>query len=117
MLIYALGLFAIAALFGIYMLLRVVRGVLPPPAAPIIHGLFAATGLLLLLYSTFFSGIPARPSVAIAALLLLVAALGGFLVVSFHLRKQVPPRMLAGLHGLLAVVGFLTLAGGTFGVF
>ena len=116
MLIYAVALFAIAALVGVYMVLRVFKGAMPPWPAAIIHGLFAATGLGLLLYAAFLAGTPQPQTVTIAAVLLLIAALGGFVLVSYHLRKQVPPKALASVHALLAVAGFLTLAGVTFGV-
>lgn len=109
MLVYAIALLALAAVFGIYMILRVFGGALPPWGAAIAHGLFAATGLVILLYVAFLAGTPQPQAVVIAAILLVVAALGGFLLISFHLRKQVPPKALAGLHGLLAVAGFVTL--------
>jgi hypothetical protein len=116
MLVYAVALFAIAALLGVYMVLRVLRGALPPWPAAIFHGLFAATGLLVLLYATFLAGTPQPQTVVIAAIILVIAALGGFVLVSYHLRKQVPPKALAVVHALLAVAGFLTLAGATFGL-
>lgn len=116
MLIYAVALFAIAALFGVYMVLRVFRGAMPPWPAAILHGLFAATGLVLLLYVLFLSGTPQPQTVVIAAVLLIMAALGGFVLLSYQLRKQLLPKALAGVHALLAVAGFLTLAGATFGV-
>lgn len=114
MLIAPLALFAVAALFGVYMIVRVFRGALPPWPAAILHGLFAATGLVLLLYSAFLAGAPHSMLVTVAAGLLLVAALGGFALVSFHLRKQAPPRALAGVHALVAVSGFLCLAAAVF---
>jgi hypothetical protein len=116
MLIYTLVLFALAALLGVYMVLRVFRGVMPPLSAAIFHGLFAATGLALLLYVAFLAGTSQPQTVIIAAVLLVIAALGGFALVSYHVRKQLPPKALAVVHALLAVVGFLTLAGATFGV-
>lgn len=115
MLVIALALFAVAALFGVYMLVRVFKGALPPWPAAILHGLFAATGLVLLLYVTFFAYTPAPVIVMAAAVLLLTAALGGFALVSFHLRKQTPPSGLAVIHALLAVSGFLCLAVAVFG--
>jgi hypothetical protein len=116
MLIYPLTFLAIAALLGIYMVLRVFKGVMPPWPAAIFHGLFAATGLLILLYAAFLSATTQAQTVVIAAVLLVVAALGGLVLVSYHLRKQVPPKALAGVHALLAVAGFLVLAGATFGM-
>jgi hypothetical protein len=114
MLIYALGLFAIAALAGVYMAVRVFKGAMPPWPAAILHGLFAATGLALLLYLTFLAGTPQPQIVTIAAAILVLAALGGFVVLSYHLRKQVPPKALVAMHALLAVAGFLTLAAATY---
>jgi hypothetical protein len=116
MLMYAVALFALAALLGAYMVLRVFRGVMPPWPAAIFHGLFAATGLLLLLYVTFLAGTPQPQSIVIAAVLLVIAALGGFVLLSYHLRKQALPKALASVHALLAVAGFLTLASATFGL-
>lgn len=117
MLVYSIALLALAAVFGLYMIFRVFGGTLPPWGAAILHGLFAATGLLLLLYVAFLAGAPQPQAVTIAAILLVVAALGGFVLVSYHLRKQVPPKMLAGVHALVAVVGFCTLGGSMLGLF
>lgn len=114
MLIYSIALFALAALFGLYMIARVFGGKLPPWPAAIMHGLFAASGLLILLYAAFFAGTPQPQPVIIAAVLLVAAALGGFLMITYHLRNQVPPKALAGIHALVAVGGFLTLAASVF---
>jgi len=110
MLVYSIALLALAAVFGIYMIFRVFGGAMPPWGAAILHGLFAAAGLVILLYATFLAGTPQPQAVVFAAVLLTVAALGGFVLVSFHVRKQVPPKALAGSHALLAVAGFGTLA-------
>jgi hypothetical protein len=116
MLIYPVGLFAIAALFGVFMLLRIFKGGMPPWPAAIFHGLFAAAGLLLLLYVTFLYATSQPSALIVAVVLLVIAAFGGLVVVSYHVRKQIPPKALAGVHALLALAGFLTLAGVTFGV-
>lgn len=108
MLVYAIAAFAVAALFGLYLASHVLRGVLPPWPPALFHGAFAATGLLILLYAAFVAG-PAPQAVLIAAGLLVLAALGGFVLVSFHARAQVPPKGLAVVHALAAVAGFLTL--------
>ena len=50
------------------------------------------------------------------ATLLVIAALGGFFLGSFHLRKQLPPKAVVVIHALVAVVGFLLLAAVAFGV-
>jgi hypothetical protein len=41
-----------------------------------------------------------------------VAALGGFALFSFHVRKQQLPLAVVVLHGLLAVVAFVILLAG-----
>jgi hypothetical protein len=115
MLAYSVILFAVAALFGLYLISKVFGGQLPPWLPVILHGLFAASGLLILLYAAFVAR-PAPGAVTIAAVLLLIAALGGFILFSFQLRKQVPPKPLAAVHALAAVAGFLTLCGSVFRV-
>jgi hypothetical protein len=114
MLMYSIVLFALAAVIGIYMATRVFKGVLPPVGAAVFHGLFAASGLLLLLYAAFLSGAPASQAVTIAAILLVVAALGGFFAASFHMRGKAPPKALAAIHALVAVAGIGTLAAAVF---
>ncbi|HYD11227.1 MAG TPA: hypothetical protein VEC11_00100 [Allosphingosinicella sp.] len=115
MLIYSVILFALAALFGLYLISKVFAASLPGWPPVILHGLFAASGLLILLYAAFVAG-PAPTAVIVAALLLLVAALGGFALLSFQLRQQVPPKPMAAVHALGAVAGFLTLCGSVFGI-
>jgi len=110
----SLTLFVIAALFGLYLASRVFRGVLPPWPAVALHGLFAATGLLALLYIVF----TASPGVALvaAAVLLVVAALGGFFMLSVHLRKQPPPKAVVVIHALAAVLGVAAILGSVLGM-
>ena len=114
MLLYSIVLFALAAVVGIYLVMRVFGGVLPPAGAAVFHGLFAASGLLLLLYAAFFAGAPASEPVAIAAILLVGAAPGGFFVARFPMRGKVPPKALAAIHALVAVAGVGTLAAEVF---
>lgn len=116
MLMYSIILFLLAAAIGVYMATKVFKGALPPATAAIFHGLFAASGLLLLLYEAFFSGAGHAQVVTIAAVLLVIAALGGFLAASFHIRKIVPPKALAAIHALVAVAGVGALAVSVFGL-
>jgi hypothetical protein len=108
MLIYALVAFGIGALGGLVLASTVLRGQLASWALSLLHAALGATGLVLLLVALMNgAGNPAR----IAFVLLLVAALGGFFLASFHLRKAMPPRGVVFLHAGLAVIGFLTLGG------
>lgn len=116
MLVYSIALFAVAAVFGLYLISRVFADRLPPLSAALLHGLFAASGLLILLYAAFLDPGAAPTPVLVAAGLLVVAALGGFVLVGHHLRGKLPPKPLAGIHALAAVAGFLTLCGSVFGL-
>src|SRR5688572_11778245 len=104
----ALVLFALAAVGGLIMAIMRFRGrPLPPFGLAIAHGLAAASGLAVLLFVVAGGGMPA--AVTIGLVLLLAAALGGFLLFSNHLRKKPLPIPLLIVHALVAVAGFLTL--------
>ena len=60
------------------------------------------------------TGVERALLIAPALLILIVAALGGFFLASFHARKQLPPRAVVFIHAGVAVIGFLLLAGGAF---
>jgi hypothetical protein len=110
----AIGLFLTAALVGLYMASRIFRGSLPPVAAAILHGLLAASGLLILLYAVVTGA--QEMVLLVAAGLLVIAALGGFVMVTFHMRTQAPPKALVVIHALAAVVGVAALLGNTLGM-
>jgi hypothetical protein len=114
MILTSIALFLAAALFGLYMAARIFGGNLPPWFAVILHGLLAASGLVALLYAVYM-GAQALP-VLIGAGLLVAAALGGFVMFSYQLRKAAPPKALVAIHGLAAVAGVLCLLGNTLGV-
>jgi len=113
MLTIAVLVFAIGALGGLYMASRVLGGHLAPWVVSLLHAALGATGLVLtaivVLGPGGMSGV-----VPIALLILVVAALGGFFLASFHARKQLPPRTVVFVHAGAAVIGFLLLAGGAF---
>jgi hypothetical protein len=104
----SLLLFAVAAVAGLTMAIMHFRGFSPPkPVLAVLHGLFAASGLVVLLLALIKTGFTGKP--AIAAGLLVVAALGGFGLLSWHARNQRLPSALMVIHALVAVAGFLTL--------
>jgi hypothetical protein len=100
-------LFALAALAGITLAaLHFMKKALPLPLA-IVHGLVAATGLVLLIIAVATG---ASATLAVTALVLfIIAALGGFVLFSFYMRRQPLPSALVVIHGLVAVAGFVTL--------
>ncbi|HEY8587490.1 MAG TPA: hypothetical protein VIL60_12315 [Rhodanobacter sp.] len=107
MLIYAIVVFAIAAVGGLVLASSVLRGKLAPWAISVLHALLGATGLVLLILLVLQGAAPARLTAALA--LLVLAALGGFFLASIHMRKQVAPKAVVFVHAGVAVVGFLTL--------
>lgn len=107
MLITALIVFAIAAMGGLFLASRVLRGHLAPWAISILHALLGASGLVLLILTVVQGGASARVTAALAILIL--AALGGFFLASIHLRGRVAPKAVVFVHAGVAVAGFLTL--------
>lgn len=107
MLTTALIVFAIAAIGGLFMASRVLRGHLAPWAISILHALLGASGLILLILTIVQGGASARVTAALAILIL--AALGGFFLASIHLRGRVAPKAVVFVHAGVAIAGFLTL--------
>jgi hypothetical protein len=107
MLMYALIVFAIAALGGLVLASHVLRGKFAPWVVSILHALLGATGLVLLLLPIMQGGASTRATTALCVLV--VAALGGFYLASMHARKRLPPKGVVLLHAGLAVVGVLVL--------
>lgn len=108
MLELALVLFAIGAVGGLILAASVLRNRLAPWALSIVHALLGASGLIVLLIMLWQGSVPKAFLLAFG--LLAVAALGGFFLVSFHLRSKIAPKAVVVLHAVLAVGGFLTLA-------
>jgi hypothetical protein len=104
----SLGLFAVAAVAGLTMAIMHFRGTSPPKTVlAVLHGLFAASGLVVLLLALIKSGFSGKPGIAFG--LLAVAALGGFVLLSSHAQgKRLPSGLVVG-HAVLAVAGFVTL--------
>lgn len=104
--LYALACFVAAALIGLFAAIEILTDKTPPWAASIMHGLFGASGLALLIFA-IANGAPNR--VFYALVILLIAALGGFFLVSFHLRGKPHPKLFAIIHPAIAIIGVLTL--------
>ena len=77
------------------------------------HGALAAIALVLLIVAAI--GGKAATTGKIALGIFVVAALGGFTLFSFHLRKKELPLPLVVVHGLAAVVAFVILLVGILG--
>jgi hypothetical protein len=96
--------FALAAVFGLVLAVRRFRDQPLPTPLALVHGLAAATGLVLLLLVVLGGTAPAFARIGLAVLA--VAALGGFFLFSFHLRKAPLPKGVVVIHALAAVAGF-----------
>ncbi|WP_433853237.1 hypothetical protein [Stenotrophomonas nitritireducens] len=107
MLAYALIVFAVAALGGLVLAAHVLRGKFAPWALSLLHAALGATGLVLLVM-LLLRGAASRP-VLVGLAVLLLAALGGFFLASFHLRRKLPPKAVVVIHAGVAVAGFLVL--------
>ncbi len=106
--IVALVLFGLAAVGGLVLALQRFSGK-PLPSFPLalVHGLAAAAGLVALIVFVANGG---GPSTARTGLVLLViAALGGFVLFTRHLKQVALPIPVMILHALVAVAGFVTL--------
>ncbi|RUO39781.1 hypothetical protein CWE15_08455 [Aliidiomarina taiwanensis] len=104
---YILIVFGVAALGGLILAASVLRDKLAPWVLSVVHALLGATGLVLLVIMLVQGSAPRQ--VLVGFVLLLLAALGGFLLASFHLKKKLPPKFLVFLHAAVAVAGFFTL--------
>jgi hypothetical protein len=115
MLQWAVLVFAIAAVGGLVLATWVLRGRLAPWALSLLHAALGATGLVLTALVVFGAG--AAGHAGIALLLLVIAALGGFFLASFHVRRQPGPKAVVVIHAGVAVLGFVLLAGTAFSLF
>ncbi|MGS1117759.1 hypothetical protein [Castellaniella sp. UC4442_H9] len=107
MVITALWFFGIGALGGLVLASSVLRDKFAPWALSVVHALLGAIGLILLIVG-LVEGSATQP-VLVGFIILLIAALGGFFLASFHLRKRLPPKAIVFTHAILAIIGFLTV--------
>jgi len=110
--IYAsIGLFALAAILGVYLISFVLQKKETPKAIAFTHGFLAAGALVLLIVHTVNTGADLIQAIALFS----IAALGGFVLITRDLMGKTVPRGLAVVHGLLAVAGFVFLLVYAFG--
>lgn len=101
-------LFAIAALGGVVMaLIRFSGRPYPPAFLAVVHGVFAAAGLVTLLVAALAPGVALI--IRIALILFLGAAIGGFSLVYFHVKSRPLPISYVVIHALVAIVAFIIL--------
>jgi len=113
MLTIAVLVFAVGAVGGLILANSVLRGRLASWGLSLLHAALGATGLVLTAIVVLGSTDVAK-IVPTALIILVVAALAGFFLASYHARKVSPPRGAVIAHAAIAVVGFLLLVGGAF---
>lgn len=107
MLVPAIVIFAAAAVGGLYLASKVLSGKLAPWPVGLLHAALGATGLVLLILGVIAN--PENTRMLTALIILVIAALGGFYLLSLHVRKVVAPPAIVIIHAGVAVIGFLTL--------
>ena len=113
MLTTAVILFGAAAVLGLVLASSHIKGKIPPLALSLLHGLLAASGLVIVI----LAGMNAvAAGIGLYSLIFfLIAAVGGFVLITMHLRRRALPPGLIIVHALMAVVGFALLLMWTFG--
>lgn len=106
MLLGALGFFLLAVVLGVFLLSQVLMQKKMPKGVAITHGLFAAVGIVLLVIYPFFY----TPAPLISLVVLILAALGGLTMMYKGITGKSVPGWMALGHGMVAVIGVITLA-------
>lgn len=105
----AIVLFVIGALLGLYILTHVLKDKPTPKVSVLLHGLFVAIALILVIIRAA-KGTDVTSTLIASLIFFLIAALGGFVMVYIDLGKgKLPPKGLAILHPILAAVGLVLL--------
>src|SRR3546814_2708776 len=102
-----------AAGAGLVRAASVLRVQVGPWALSLVHAALGATGLVLTLVAVLGGAGGHAP---LALIILLVAALGGFFLASFHLRKAPAPKPVVIVHAAVAVIGVVLLGCTAFGI-
>ena len=101
-------LFGIAALGGFIMaMIRFSGRDYPPAFLAVVHGVFAAAGIVTLLVAALAPGVALI--IRIALILFIGAAIGGFSLVYYHAKSRPLPISYVVVHGLVAVIAFVIL--------
>ena len=106
MLISTVILFALAAVFGLVLLTKVLKGEETPKPVVYLHGAAAAVALVLLIVAYMRQG---DTLLMTSVLIFVVAALGGFVLFGKDISNKTIPKWLAVVHALAAVTGFVLL--------
>jgi peptidoglycan/LPS O-acetylase OafA/YrhL len=100
-----IGLFALGAILGMYLLALVIKDIATPRSTTFIHSLFVAIAFVLLVIYTRMN----TPEPIDSLILFCIAAMGGIVLVYRDLTGKRVPKWLALSHGMVALGGFVFL--------
>lgn len=106
MLYIAIGLFVLAAVFGLIVLTAILRNKPTPKPAVFIHGGVAVIALLLVI---FYVAQHNWSGPILSLVLFILAALGGLTMFTIDMSKKPIPKAIAIIHPLIAVAGLVAL--------
>lgn len=106
MLYAIIGLFALAAVFGLVILKNWLTGGTTARATIYAHGIFAAVGLVLLIVHYFQNGAKVLQT---SIILFVAAAFVGFYMFFRDLKGIMSPTWLAIIHGLVGATGLILI--------
>jgi hypothetical protein len=106
MLYISIIIFLITAVFGVIIASAILRNQPTPKPIVYIHGLFGAVALALVVIYVIQHG---EKNPMISLVLLIIAALGGFILFARDMTKKPGPVALVIVHALVAVAGVLGL--------
>jgi hypothetical protein len=113
MLLTSIILFAFAAIVGVTILFPLLTGKPVSRSLAVLHGIFAASALILLIIFSFnHSGDYPLTSI----ILFTIAAIGGLFLFVRDLNSKPGPKGLAFVHAAVAVISFLILLVFTFSI-
>lgn len=101
----AITLLGMTAIAGMYLLSLILRDKQIPKAVTLIHGLFAALSVILLI--VYFFRNESGPLVSI--IVFIVAAVSGIMLNYRDITGKRLPKWFAVMHGLVAITGFTLL--------
>ncbi len=106
MLIVAIILFIVGGIFGAMMLYSILLNRYTPGPAASLHGIAVIVALVILI--DFIRG-HIGPKPLLSMWLLVGAAILGFILLILTLLRRQPPKILAIIHPLVAIAGFVLL--------
>ncbi|MBX3709511.1 MAG: hypothetical protein KIT56_07445 [Gammaproteobacteria bacterium] len=107
MVITAIVLFIIAAIFGLIILTAILKNQSTPKLAVFLHGPIAAIALII---AIIYSVMGHTETLLITSIILFIlAALGGLTLFTIDMRKKPIPKLLAVIHPIVAVIALIIL--------